>query len=244
MTDLRPWPGPAGDTGTIIEGVHVYDPPRLAYWRGLPLLVQECTPSGGRRVESIEQNYANGGRVHDMGRKPWSVTMTLVFIGDKWRETTENFLASIDEDHTSGDLVLPNRGPVLTAHVEDWTWEDAEGSSDRATISVSWVEDAQVDMRLWEAPQTAESHLPEGALAADEVAAYQDTIADDAVNPGAADAALAEAQAAVLADMARIDLDTVAGIEREGAYLLANAAMIDAYPYGDDPPAWWQPLGY
>lgn len=238
MTTLRPWPG--GDDATI-PGVIVEDASRLMRWRDQYLLCDSCVLHGGRRLDLLETNYADGWLPHDLGAAGFRIEAAVVFTGDQWRSHVTNFLAVLQAGGVY-DLTLPNGGPIVPVAVQDWSWDDQHGPREGATFTVTWVSATPGRGVVLRPPQSVASALPSGTSSRDEVAAYDDAVGAPDAEPAGVQAAAVEATDAIAADRDRLNMDTVAGVDADESYVLAQAALIDAYPWPDNPPASWLPL--
>ncbi len=117
-------------------------PGRVAKFKGIELWwrsyeVDHASAFAGHKYPGIP-----GQVIEPLGREPYTISMDTAWLGPEWRRRLDNFLAIVDGDQTSGELILPD-GRAVNAFCS--AAKEQHDDCDGCTLPLTFEEDQQVD---------------------------------------------------------------------------------------------------
>ncbi|AUX31922.1 MULTISPECIES: DNA circularization N-terminal domain-containing protein [Sorangium] len=110
--------------------------------------VETLQEAGGNRIIQRERPYRDGAKLDDTGSRAKGWTLSAIFyLGgsepgidpDQYPDALNRLLASFDE-HETGTLTLPTRGPVR-CRAESYTRVETSAERDLARVTLTFVQD-------------------------------------------------------------------------------------------------------
>jgi prophage DNA circulation protein len=112
---------------------------QTASFRNVKFDVMKITDSGAHAIAQHEYPYLDGADIEDMGLKPHSTKMTLVFFGERYEDDLQAFLKAYLTPGKN-ELIHPVLGALQNMQPQDFAIQHDAERPDYCEVEVAWIE--------------------------------------------------------------------------------------------------------